>query len=524
MPFTSRLPPVHIPAVSVFDYLFADLTVAERRQPVFVSKDGVTLHYGELVDQIEAFAGALAADGVGEGDVVALYAPNSPEFAVAFHGILRAGATATTVNALYTPGEVVKQLQASGAVTLVTVAAFAGPLLPELGRAGLTSEDAITLDESSGLRTLDSLLAKRLPPPRLSFDPRAHVAVLPYSSGTTGTPKGVRLTHVNLVANVAQAAPMQRITSADTLLAVMPFFHIYGLTVLLNSALRARARLAVLPRFDLTDFLATIQATRCTYVALAPPIAVALAKHPLVDDYDLSSVDTIMSGAAPLDGQLADAVAERIGCTVGQGYGMSEMSPVSHCTARDDHRAPRGSVGQTLPNMQCKIVDPSTGDEVDYPHGTGVSAPGELWCQGPNVMAGYLDNDVATAQTIDAEGYLRTGDIATVDADGYVTIVDRLKELIKYKGYQVPPAELEAVLLTHPGIADGAVIGDRDADGEEIPKAFVVRQTGVDLTAEDVITFVAQRVAPYKKIRAVEFIDAIPKSSAGKILRRELRH
>ncbi len=230
----------------------------------------------------------------------------------------------------------------------------------------------------------------------------------------------------------------------------------------------------------------------------------------------------VFSGAAPLDGELGRAVARRLGCAVRQGYGMSEMSPVSHAIPADRDDIDLSTVGPAVPNMECRIVDPLTGADIDIP-ATGVSAPGELWCRGPNVMVGYFGNAAATGETLDADGYLHTGDVATVSSEGYLTLVDRVKELIKYKGYQVPPADLEAVLLTHPEIADAAVIGVLDADGEEIPKAFVVRQAGSQLSAEAVMTFVAGRVAPYKKVRQVEFVAAIPKSSSGKILRRELR-
>jgi acyl-CoA synthetase (AMP-forming)/AMP-acid ligase II len=247
-------------------------------------------------------------------------------------------------------------------------------------------------------------------------------------------------------------------------------------------------------------------------------VAVALAKHPIVDQYDLSCIDVIFSGAAPLDAELGHAVAKRLGCTVLQGYGMTELSPVSHCIPDDRPDMDLNSCGVALPNIECKLIDPETGQEV------GPGERGELCVKGPNVMSGYLNNPEATAITLDDEGYLHTGDVATVTDEGVFTIVDRVKELIKYKGYQVPPAELESLLLTHDKVADAAVIGVRDADGEEVPKAFVVRQeNGADLTAEDVMTFVAERIAPHKKVRVVEFIEQIPKSASGKILRKDLR-
>ncbi len=236
-----------------------------------------------------------------------------------------------------------------------------------------------------------------------------------------------------------------------------------------------------------------------------------------------------MSGAAPLDADLGRAVAERLGCRVVQGYGMSELSPVSHITPFDGGQrnmgttAPLSSVGWTVSNAASKLIDPETGDEI-HPPTEGLSETGELWFKGPNVMAGYLGNEEATGGTIDDDGWLHTGDLARVDSYGCVYIVDRLKELIKYKGYQVPPAELEALLLGHPAIADAAVIGVIDTEsGEEVPKAFVVKQSDADLTADEVMEFVAGQVAPYKKVRQVEFIEAIPKSAAGKILRKDLR-
>lgn len=312
------------------------------------------------------------------------------------------------------------------------------------------------------------------------------------------------------------------IRSEDRVLAVLPFFHIYGMTVLLNSALHHRASLVTMQKFDLERFLHTISSFGCTYAFIAPPVAVALAKHSLVDEFDLTSLRSVFSGAAPLDRELGEAVARRLGCSVRQGYGMSEMSPVSHLIPFDRDDIPLNAVGVTVANMRCKLVDASTAVEIAQPI-NGTSAPGELWCAGPNIMVGYLGNESATAATIDSDGYLHTGDIATVDADGIVTVIDRLKELIKYKGYQVPPAELEAVLLTHPGIADAAVIGVTDDNGEEVPKAFVVVQPGADLDKAEILTFVAERVSPHKKIRKVEIIGQIPKSAAGKILRRELR-
>ncbi|MEN5073298.1 AMP-binding protein [Isoptericola cucumis] len=523
MPFRSPLPDVEIPDVTLYDLLFAGLSGAELERPATVDgPSGAVTTYGALRGQVDAVAGALAARGVRPGDVVALHSPNVPAFAAAFHGILRAGATATTVNALATGEDVARQLADSGATLLVTVSPLLAAATAGADAAGLPADRVVVLDGAEGHESLHDLLAEGLPAPDVTIDPATHLAVLPYSSGTTGRSKGVMLTHRNLVANVLQSDGMIGVSPQDRVLAVLPFFHIYGMTVLLNLAMYNRAALVTMPRFDLGEFLRITQDERCTHLFIAPPIAVALAKHPLVDRYDLSSVRVVISGAAPLDGEIGGAVARRLGCVVRQGYGMTETSPVALLIPVTADDVPLSSVGFPVPNVESMIVDPATGAEVPLP-ASGVSDPGELLVRGPNVMVGYLANPEATADTLDADGWLHTGDIVTATPDGVVTVVDRLKELIKYKGYQVAPAELESLLLTHPGIADAAVVASRDAEGEEVPKAFVVTQEGVDLTADDVVAFVAEHVAPYKKVREVVFIDVVPKSASGKILRKDLR-
>ncbi|MGH3929466.1 MAG: 4-coumarate--CoA ligase family protein [Pseudonocardiaceae bacterium] len=515
MPFCSPFPDVEIPAVSLTELIFAEM--AADRPALIDGVSGQVITYRRLQILVNRVAGALAARGVGKGDVVAMFAPNTPYYVVVFHGILRAGAVATTVNSLYTPQDIAKQLHDSGAKLLFTVSSFLDRAAAATGQPGVSIE-TVVLDGAPGYSSLADLLAQNATAPEVSIDPATDLAVLPYSSGTTGHPKGVMLTHRNLVANIAQCRPLLQVDQDTRVLAVLPFFHIYGMVVLMNLGLWSGATVVTLPKFDLEMFLRTIQEYRTDRVYIAPPVAVALAKHPMVDDFDLSAMEFLFSGAAPLDAELAGAVRARLGCKIRQGYGMTELSPVSHAIPMDRDDISVGTVGFTLPNMECKLVDPETGQEV------GEGQLGELWCRGPNVMLGYLHNTEATLATVDSEGYLHTGDVAMVDADGVVTIVDRVKELIKYKGYQVPPAELEALLLTHPKIADAAVIGVRDADGEEVPKAFVVTQSGAeDLTGDDVMAFVAEQVSPHKKVRAVQFIDQIPKSASGKILRKDLR-
>ena len=533
MSFASPFPEVDIPSSSVYDFLFDRIAEEDLDQIALVdAKSGRETTYREMIARVDAFAGALTGRGIGVGDVVGLLSPNSSAFAVAFHGILRSGATATTINALFTAKDIAKQLTDSNAKMLVTVTPLLAQAKEAAAAVGLADSDLVVLDgeghEIAGHPNAADLMKPGLPAPDVNFAPSSHLAVLPYSSGTTGNPKGVMLTHRNLVANVAQIRPLHGMVADDVVIAVLPFFHIYGMTVLLNAALHARARLVIMPSFDLTEFLANIANHKCTIAFIAPPVAVALAKHPLIDDYDLGSLKVVMSGAAPLDADLGQAVADRLGCRVVQGYGMSELSPVSHITPFDagahdvNGAAPLSSVGWTVSNAASKIINPETGDEIGVPT-EGLSETGELWFKGPNVMAGYLNNDSATKETIDDDGWLHTGDLAQVDANGCVYIVDRLKELIKYKGYQVPPAELEAVLLSHPGIADAAVIGVVDAEGEEVPKAFVVKQAEHELSENEVMEFVAGQVAPYKKVRQVEFIETIPKSASGKILRKDLR-
>lgn len=522
--FTSPQPDVEIPDVSVYDFLFASLEAGDLARIALIDPaTGAETTYGQLRGQVDAFAGALAARGVDTETGLALLCPNVPAFATVFHGTLRAGAAVTTINSLYTAGEIEKQLRDAGASWFVTVS----PLLPQALAAaeavGIPPEQLIVLDGAEGHPNLRELLTEQRPAPEVTFDPATHIAALPYSSGTTGIPKGVMLSHRNLVANVQQSRANIDLRETDRVLAVLPFFHIYGLTVLLNLALKQRASLVTMPKFDLVEFLTSIQTYGCTYLYIAPPIAVALAKHPIVDQFDISTVHTVFSGAAPLDGETAEAAGRRIHARMMQGYGMSELSPVSHAMPFDRDDVPVSSVGTLLPNQVCKLIDLETGDEVTEIGEDGRTLPGELWIKGPNVMLGYLNKPEATAETLDADGFLHTGDVATYDEGGWFTIVDRVKELIKYKGYQIAPAELEALLLGHPKIMDAAVIGVLDDDKQEIPKAFIVAAPDTDLEADEVMAFVADNVAPHKKVRRVEFIDAIPKSAAGKILRKDLR-
>ena len=523
MPFKSPFADVEIPDVSVYDFLFAGLADEELgRVAVFDSATGSETTYGDLRARIDAFAGALAARGVRPGDVVALHCPNTAAFVIAFHGILRAGATATTINSLYTPPEIANQLRDSGAIRYVTVSPLLPAALAGCAEVGMGNDKVVVLDGAEGHESLADLLTEGSAAPEVDIDPATHLAVLPYSSGTTGKAKGVMLTHRNLVSNVLQSMSAIAEERDDVVMAVLPFFHIYGMNVIMSITLKVRAKLVTMPRFELADFLRLIHEQRVSFLYIAPPMAVALAKHPAVDDIDTSSVRAVLSGAAPLDESLGEAVKKRLGCGMLQGYGMTELSPVSHALPLDRDDLSIGSVGLAVANVEFKVVDPGTGEEIHEVPG-GRTGAGELWIKGPNVMVGYLGNDEATRETIDDDGYLHTGDIVEVGPHGEVYVVDRLKELIKYKGYQVPPAELEAVLLTHPSIADAAVVPHPDEEAGEVPHAFVVLQEGATMTAEEVMAFTAEKVAPHKKVRVVDFIAVIPKSASGKILRKDLK-
>jgi len=514
MSLSSPHPRVRIPNRPLPQVVLGDVAdVDAARIAIIDGSSGREVTYAQLAALVAATACELQDSGLRVGDVVALHAPNSIDFAVFFHACGNLGVAVTTVPVLAVAEDVGAQLRVAGARRV-----YAAPALLETAargavEAGLTADAVHLLDVSERS-------ARGRAPDAVEFDPSAQLMALPFSSGTTGHPKGVELTHGNIVANICQIEDRMGVDRDDVVIAVLPFFHIYGMTVLLNLALKRRATLVTMPRFDLEQFLSLIQRHRVTFAFVAPPIAVALAKHPLVDEYDVTSLREIFSGAAPLDEHLAEAVERRLDVAVRQGYGMSEMSPVSHFVGRGE-RAPKASVGSPVPNSENRIVA-SDGREIGIPS-EGVSEPGELWVRGPNVMRGYIGNPEATAEALDAEGFLHTGDIVVIDSQCNVTIVDRLKELIKYKGYQVPPAELEAVLLEHPDVADAAVVGVPDEEAGELPKAFVVAQPERRIDAEELMAFVAARVAPYKRIRLLEVVETVPKSAAGKILRRELR-
>lgn len=516
MIFRSPHPEVAIPNINFTEAVLAHAQEYASKPALVDGPSGRTITFGQLDGAIRLVASSLAKRGFKKGDVFAIYSPNVPEYAIAFHAVATLGGVVTTANPLYTPHELAHQLKDAGARFLLTVP----PFLPQAKEAAAQAhiEELFVFGEGEGATPFASLLQSDGSLPAVQIDPKEDLVVLPYSSGTTGLPKGVMLTHHNLVANLVQTyhsmGEASRLHSGDVMIGILPFFHIYGMIVVMSLALSRGATVVSMPRFDLEQFLSIIEKYKVTFAPLAPPIVLALAKHPLVEKFDLSSLRLIISGAAPLGADVEKACADRLGCFVTQGYGMTESSPVLHFRPMPEGKEKLASIGQIVPNTEVMVTDVSTREPL------GPNQEGEIWARGPQVMKGYLNNPAATASTVDKEGWLHTGDIGYVDKDGYFYIVDRLKELIKYKGYQVAPAELEAVLLSHPAVADAAVIGVADEEAGEAPKAFVVLKG--DASADELMSYVAGRVAPYKRLRSLEFIQQVPKSASGKILRRVL--
>ncbi len=519
--YRSPHPPLKIPALPVADFVLSRAAARGERVALVCAVTGREISYAALGGLVDRTAAGLAALGVGKGDVCAIFAANSPEYVIAVLAIARLGAVVTTASPMYTKDDVAKQLKDSAACVLLTSTALAPVWVDAL--AGTAVEQLVTFDAPDGaaaqsavpLVAFQTLAATRAVPPRVTIAPDDLVA-LPYSSGTTGLPKGVMLSHANLVANILQVdGHGHYVDGEDTTIAFLPFFHIYGLTVIVLMGIWAGATLVVMPKFELEAYLDLVVRHRATMLHVVPPVVVAFAKHPAVAGRDFSSIRKLFSGAAPLGADVIEQCTRRIGCLVQQGYGMTEASPATHVTTEEVARAKPGSIGKPVASTECRVVDAETGRDVE----PGID--GEIWVRGPQIMLGYFNRPDETRATLDADGWLHTGDIGHADADGDFYVVDRLKELIKDKGMQVPPAELEAVLLSHPAIADAGVVAYPDAEAGEIPRAFVVLKGPA--TAGELMAYVAERVAPYKKVRRVDFTDAIPKSASGKILRRLLK-
>ena len=478
--------------------------------------------FRQLDEYSSRLGAALATAGVREGDRVAILAPNCAEFVIAFYGILKAGAIVTTLNAGYREREIAHQLDDSGA-EVVIVHADLKPVLESSRDFVPRLRRVIPIEPTPAPGSFwDAIERAPAALPALIVRPDEDVAVLPYSSGTTGLSKGVMLTHANLVSNVEQMVGRAGEASVpredDVILVHLPLFHIYGMNVLMNPAIRVGATQVMMGRFDMDEFLGLMSRHRVTQLYTVPPVGLGVTQYAGVSGHDLTSLRVGFFGAAPMSADLQLRVEEAMGCTMIQGYGMTETSPLANSDFLEPERIRRGSVGPAAPDTEERVVDVETGAR-ELPPGE----VGELMIRGPQVMKGYYDNAQATAETLTEEGWLHTGDIVRMDADGYVWVLDRKKELIKYKGFQVPPAELEGLMLEHPTVADVAVIGKPDAETGEIPKAFVVPRRGVEVSEDALVRFVAGKIATFKQVREIEFVNAIPKSPSGKILRRLLK-
>ncbi|KAG0523827.1 hypothetical protein BDA96_07G156400 [Sorghum bicolor] len=523
--FRSTLPDIAIPDhLPLHDYVLERLAERRDRACLIDGATGETLTFGD-VDRVSrrVAAGMRAALGVRSGGTVMLLLPNCVEFALAFLACSRLGAAATTANPLHTPPEIAKQAAASGATVVITEPAFVGKVRGLAGVAvvatGDGAEGCVSFSELTDAAADDD--GSALPPIDVAND----VVALPYSSGTTGLPKGVMLSHRGLVTSVAQLVdgdnPNLHLREDDVVLCVLPMFHVYSLHSILLCGMRAGAALVIMKRFDTLRMFELVKRHGITVVPLVLPIAVEMAKSDAMDRHDLSSVRMVISGAAPMGRELQDLLRAKLpGAVLGQGYGMTEAGPVlSMCMAFAKEPLPvkSGACGTVVRNAELKIVDPDTGLSLRR------NQPGEICIRGKQLMKGYLNNPEATAKTIDSEGWLHTGDIGYVDDDDEIFIVDRLKELIKYKGFQVAPAELEAMLIAHPSIADAAVVPMKDDSCGEIPVAFVVTSGGYEMTEDEIKQYVAKQVVFYKRLHKVFFVEAIPKAPSGKILRKDLR-
>jgi len=479
-----------------------------RDKPAFIAADGTTHGFAEIWQACRRLGRYLQDNGISKGDRIAILSANAPEYFVAFYGTLFAGGVVTTLNPLYKDREVLHQLEDCGANAIFCMGALQ-PLVQGV------REHLPGLKHVFNIEDVWALAAEAPDDPRpIAFNVREDLAALPYSSGTTGLPKGVMLSHYNLTSNVRQTLSTGMTSSYGVYLDFLPFYHIYGMIVLMACGFTAGVTQVVMPRFDPALCLELIQRYKVTNLFAVPPALLALSNFPDAGKFDTSSLFMIMSGAAPLPPEVAAASSRALRTIVLQGYGMTETSPVTN--VNPVNRIKDGTVGPPIADTVQKVVS------LDDAHELPVGEVGELLTFGPQVMQGYWQRPDDTAETLAGEGWIRTGDIVQCDEEGYVTILDRKKEMIKYKGYQIAPAELEALLMEHPAVMDSAVIPKRDAESGEVPKAFILLRPEKEASIEELMRFVEERVAPYKKVREIEFVSAIPKTPSGKILRREL--
>lgn len=446
-----------------------------------------------------------------------------------------AGGIVSPANPNYTAEELAFQLRDSGAQAIATQKPFLDTVVRAAKSVGIPEDRIILVGDErdptarfkhfTSIRNISGATRYR----KSKIDPEKDLAFLPYSSGTTGKPKGVMLSHRNVASNTLQNHLMESKYlspkggvdgNGDKIVAFLPFFHIYGLTVLIHHSFCAGYELVVMPKFDLESFCKIVQDHKITMGYVVPPVILQLSKSPIVDQYDLSSLKMMNSGAAPLTRELVEAVYSRLKVPVKQGYGLSETSPTTHAQPWETWRTRIGSAGILLANQTAKFVDP---EDNEVP----VGESGELWIKGPNIFRGYLNNREGTENALTPDGYFKTGDVGYHDDEGNFYITDRVKELIKYKGFQVPPAELEGKLASHPKITDVCVIGVYSKEhATELPRAYVVAKDGEasDATAKEIVDWVKTSVSNHKQLRGgVRFVKEIPKSVSGKILRRVLK-
>ncbi|XP_008809099.1 4-coumarate--CoA ligase-like 1 [Phoenix dactylifera] len=484
---------------------------------------GKTYTYGEVVRDTRRFAKALRSVGLRKGHVVVVVLPNLAIYPVVALGIMAAGGVFSGANPLALPLEIRKQVEDSDA-RLIVANSFTHDKVKDFGVPILVVGEGQVGD---AIRWDDLLEASDRAGPSETEEKvtQGDLCALPYSSGTTGSSKGVMLTHRNLVANLCSSlfSVGPDMIGHVTVLGLMPFFHIYGITGICCASLRNKGKVVVMERFELGAFLRALIAHEVHFAPIVPAIMLAMVKSPIVDEFDLGMLRlrSVMTAAAPLAPELLAAFEDKFpGVQVQEAYGLTEHSCITltHGDPRKRHGiAKKNSVGFILPNLEVKFVDPNTGRSLPK------NTPGEVCVRSQCVMQGYYKNNEETERTVDKEGWLHTGDVGYIDDDGDVFIVDRIKELIKYKGFQVAPAELEAILLSHPSVDDAAVFALPDEEAGEIPAACVVMSPKARDGEEAIMRYVASNVATYKRIRVLHFVDSIPKSSSGKILRRLLR-